>query len=100
MSAAVDIGTLIAETPGFLDGRPQIAGHRIGVKHIAVLSHLGRSPAAIIEHDYPQLSLAEVHAALAYYHANRQAIDDDIEADKRAFEAEVSAAGEGTPVQP
>lgn len=98
--AAVDIGTLIVETPGFLGGRPRIAGHRIGVKHVAVLSQLGRTPAAIIEHDYPQLSLAEVHAALAYYHANRQAIDGDIEADKRVFEAEVSAAGEGTAVEP
>jgi uncharacterized protein (DUF433 family) len=100
MTAAVDIGTLIVETPGFLGGRPRIAGHRIGVKHIAVLSQLGRSPEAIIEHDYPQLSLAEVHAALAYYHANRQAIDDDLEADKRAFEAEAPPAGEGGPAQP
>jgi len=91
----VDIGTLIVETPGFLGGRPRIAGHRIGVKHIAVLSQQGQSPESIIEHAYPQLSLAEVHAALAYYHANRQAIDADLEADRSAFHAETSVDDNG-----
>ena len=33
------------------------------------------------------LSLAQVHAALAYYHANRQEIDADIEAEAREAEA-------------
>jgi hypothetical protein len=36
--------------------------------------------------EFPHLNLAQVHAALAYYHANR----DEIEADIAAEEAEAT----------
>ena len=38
--------------------------------------------AAKIEH----LTLAQIHAALAYYHANRDEIDSDIAAEEAAIE--------------
>jgi uncharacterized protein (DUF433 family) len=64
----------IVKTPGTLSGAPRIAGHRIGVHHIAMMyAHLD-VPAAQIANDY-DLSLAEVHAALAYYYANRDEIE-------------------------
>jgi uncharacterized protein (DUF433 family) len=47
---------------------------------------LGLTPeeiAAKIEH----LTLAQIHAALAYYHANRDEIDSDIAAEEAATEA-------------
>jgi uncharacterized protein (DUF433 family) len=80
MSTAVDIGTLIERSPEIRNGRPRIAGTGVTVRRIAGWHNLGLTPeeiAAKIEH----LSLAQIHAALAYYHANRAEIDGDIAAE-------------------
>jgi uncharacterized protein (DUF433 family) len=77
MATIVDIGTLIERSPGIRKGRPCIAGRGVSVRRIAGWHDLGLTPeemAARIEH----LSLAQIHAALAYYHANRDEIDSDI----------------------
>jgi uncharacterized protein (DUF433 family) len=39
-----------------------------------------------ISKKFGHLSLAQVHAALAYYHANQAEIDADLEAETRATE--------------
>src|ERR1700722_7630253 len=69
----------IVTTPGVCDGRPRIEGHRIQVEDIAIWhERMGMSPDEIVS-DYPSITLADVHAALAYYYENRQRIDTDIE---------------------
>ena len=50
MALGVEIGTLLDREPGIRGGRPK----------------------------YSHLTLAQVHAALAYYHANREEIEADI----------------------
>jgi uncharacterized protein (DUF433 family) len=40
---------------------------------------------------FGHISLAQVHAALACYHANKDEIDSDIEAEERALEALMQA---------
>jgi len=85
MSTAVDIGTLIERSPEIRRGRPCIAGTGVTVRRIAGWHNLGLTPeeiAAKIEH----LTLAQIHAALAYYHANRNEIDSDIAAEEAAIE--------------
>jgi uncharacterized protein (DUF433 family) len=68
----------IVSTPGTCGGKPRIAGHRIRVQDIAMWhERLGYSIEEIIAH-YPQLTLAEVHAALAYYYDYRDEIQQDI----------------------
>ena len=74
----VDIGSLIVRTPDIRGGRPRIAGTGMTVSRIAQW-HI----AAEIEH----LSLAQIHAALTYYHANRAEIGADIAADAADAEA-------------
>ena len=77
MATIVDIGTLIERSPEIRKGRPCIAGTGVAVRRIAGWHNLGLTPeeiAARIEH----LTLAQIHAALAYYHANRDEIDSDI----------------------
>ena len=66
-------------TPGICGGKPRITGHRIRVQDI-VLWHerLGYSPDEIVS-KYPQLTLGDVHAALAYYHDHHEAIRRDID---------------------
>jgi uncharacterized protein (DUF433 family) len=76
---------MIERSPKIRKGRPCIAGTGVSVRRIAEWNNLGLLPeeiAAKIEH----LNLAQIHAALAYYHANRAEIDDDIAAEDAAVE--------------
>ncbi len=60
-------------------------GTGVTVRRIAGWHNLGLTPeeiAAKIEH----LTLAQIHAALAYYHANRDEIDSDIASEEAVAE--------------
>jgi len=62
----------------------RIVGSRIRVMDIAIWHEkLGMTPAEIVR-DYDTVTLADVHAALAYYWDNRDAIEQKI-ADDEAF---------------
>jgi len=69
--------------PGRCGGKPCIAGTRIRVWDIHVWHELrGLSPAEIVT-QFPQLTLADVYAALAYYHDHREEIQQQMrEADE------------------
>jgi uncharacterized protein (DUF433 family) len=77
MSTAIDIGTLVVSTPESSGGRPRIAGTRISIAQIAVGNKQGLSAEEILE-EIPYLNLAQVYAALSYYHANRNKIEVDL----------------------
>lgn len=80
MSTAIDIGTLVVSTPETCEGRPRIAGTRISIAQIAVWNKQGLSAEEILE-EIPYLNLAQVYAALSYYHANRNEIEADLAAE-------------------
>lgn len=66
-------------TPGICGGKPRIAGHRIKVQDIVIWhERMAMSPDEIVYH-YPTITLADVYAALAYYHDHREQIRQDIE---------------------
>ncbi|ETX02591.1 MAG: hypothetical protein ETSY1_02995 [Candidatus Entotheonella factor] len=67
-------------------GRPCIDGTRHRVIDIAAdhVAH-GYSAAQIVEH-YPDLTPAQVHAALAYYYDHQDAMDADLMASYSASE--------------
>ncbi len=77
MTTTIDIGTMIVSTPGTCGGRPRIAGTRMSVQNIAIDYKAGMSPKEIVS-EFPHLTLAQVYAALAYYHANKDRIEADI----------------------
>jgi uncharacterized protein (DUF433 family) len=78
----------IDATPGVCGGKPRIAGHRIRVMDVVVChEQQGMSPDEILAF-YPDVTLADVHAALAYYFDHRDEIHRDIE-DERQFVDEV-----------
>lgn len=79
----------IEVTPGVCGGRARIAGHRIRVQDVVLWTEQGQSPDQIVT-DFPQLSLADVYAALAYYHDRREEIDRQIREDDQ-FAAEMKA---------
>ena len=64
----------ITSTPGVCGGKPCIAGTRIRVQDIYVWHELQSQSAAEIVRDFPQLSLADVHAALTYFYDHRDEI--------------------------
>lgn len=59
-------------------GRARLAGGGVAIYQIVQESMNGYSPEEIHAH-FPNLSLAQVHSALAYYYDNREAIDAEIE---------------------
>lgn len=75
-----DIGTLIIQTPEVRAGRPRVAGTGVTVSRIVTLYKEGLNPEEIVE-EFGHLNLAHIHAALAYYHANRDEIDNDLTAE-------------------
>lgn len=64
----------LAISPEIAGGKPRIAGRRITVQDIVTWHELLGRSVDEISADYG-LSLAEIHAALAYYFDHREAID-------------------------
>ena len=81
-------------TPGVCGGRPRIAGHRIRVQDIVLWTEQEQSADEIVA-DFPQLSLADVFSALAYYHDHREQIDRDIREDDEFIQTVKLQAGPG-----
>lgn len=82
-------GTLIVSSPEIRGGRPRIAGTGITVQRVVGWYKLGLAPGDIAD-EVKHLSLAQVYAALAYYHANRDEIETAM-----ASEAQEAADLEG-----
>jgi uncharacterized protein (DUF433 family) len=77
MSVALD--TMLTATPEVCGGLIRINGTRITVHRVASLYKQGQN-AEDIARTYPHLSLSQVYAALAYYHANRTEIESELAA--------------------
>jgi uncharacterized protein (DUF433 family) len=79
--ALVDIGAFISSSPNIRNGRPLIDGTGVTVQRVVGWYKLGRTPEEIVE-TFGHLTLAQVYAALAYYHANQEIIDAQMSADE------------------
>lgn len=68
-------------------GEAKLVGSRIKVKHLAAVkqSH-GYSAEQIQQEVYPHLSLAQIHAALAYYYDHQSEIDNSLSSDNAIHE--------------
>ena len=84
-TTTIDIGTLIMCSSDIRGGRPRVAGTGVTVQRIVGWYKLGLSPEEIAE-ELGHLTLAQVHAALAYYHANREEIESAIANDETEAE--------------
>ena len=88
-TAPFDIGTLIEATPGVYGGRPCLAGTRMPIMQIGVLHSEGVSAPEIARRW--ELDIVKVYAGIAYYLANKKAIDAEIEEETRLYH-ELAAA--------
>jgi len=84
-ATVTDIGTLIEQTPGICGGRPCIAGTGVSVLGIAGRYKAGWSPEEISRRN-GYITLAQVYAALAYYHANRAEMDAEMAAEEVLYD--------------
>ena len=82
-TATVDIGKFITRSGDIRGGRPRIAGTGVSVQRVVGWYKLGLMPEEIAER-IGHLSLAQVHAALTYYHANQDEIEAAIATDETA----------------
>ena len=80
MALTATIDTLIEKNPKLRGGRPIIAGTGTTVRAIAGLYKLGLA-AEEIATQLPHLNLAQIYAALTYYHMHIDEIEADIKAD-------------------
>lgn len=65
------------QTPGILRGKPRIDGHRIAIEHDAVWHEQMGYSVEEIASEYG-LTMAEVYAALAYYHDHKEETDQSM----------------------
>lgn len=86
MATITNIGTLIVRNPEIRGGRPILAGTGVTVRSIVIWYKQGLTPEQIVD-QFGHLSLAQVYAALAYYHANRDEIEADLAEEDRLFDA-------------
>jgi uncharacterized protein (DUF433 family) len=85
VASSVDIGTLISKSPEMKSGRPVIAGTGVMVMRIAGWYKQGLS-AEDIAREIPHLTLAQVYAALTYYHANKTEIEAQISEEMELYD--------------
>ena len=78
---STEIGTLLVSTPDVCGGRLRVEGTHTTVNQIVVLYKEGRTAEDIAD-EHPHLTLAQVYAALSYYHANQDEIEADLLAER------------------
>jgi uncharacterized protein (DUF433 family) len=82
---SIDIATLIVRSPDTLGGRPRIVGTRLSVQRVARWYKQGLNAEEIYDR-IGTVTLAQVYAALTYYHSNRQEIEDYLANEKDEYD--------------
>jgi uncharacterized protein (DUF433 family) len=72
----------ITKDPKVCGGRACIDGTRFRVMDVVFLKQQGLSPEQIVE-EYNHLNLAQIYAALSYYHENKEEIEASFEEDEQ-----------------
>lgn len=75
----------IVKEPGYCNGKAAIGSTRVRVNNVVFLHKRGRTPDEIRE-EYPDLTHAQIYAALAYYHDHKDEIEAELVEDEAADE--------------
>ena len=82
-SVAKTVYSHITKEPGIRGGKACVDSTRIPVVALVALLKDGKTPEEMLV-AYPDLSLAQVHAALAYYYDHRDEVDGELDEDDDA----------------
>ena len=85
MTASSDMSTLIVQSSDIRHNSPRIAATGVTVKRVVGWYKLGLRPEEIADR-IGHLSLAQVFAALTYYHLNQEQIESEIATDEAETE--------------
>jgi len=77
-AAVVDIGSLIESIPGVYGGRPRLARSGFPIIQLVADYQSGMRVADFLE-AYPHIDEESVYAGIAYYLANRAALDAELD---------------------
>ena len=67
-------------------GVAYVNGTSLKVSHLAIDAETWGMTPQRIQENYPRLSLAQIHAALAYYHDHRSEVDEQSAQDTEEYE--------------
>jgi len=77
----------IVHTTGVVNGEARVEGRRIRVRDIVAARDVGGlTPEEVAASVYPELTLAQVYAALAYYEDHHEEIDQAIMSESQFIE--------------
>ncbi len=85
IAESIDIATLVVKSADVLGGRPRIAETRLSVQRVAGWYKQGLNTEEICDR-IGTVTLAQVYAALTYYHSNRQEIEGYLADEKAEYE--------------
>jgi uncharacterized protein (DUF433 family) len=88
-----NLAEMIVKTPDTCGGRARIAGTRIKVEHVYNWVEIQKKSPADVVKEFPHLTMAQVHAALAYYWSHQDEILFDIEEGERLVAEMKAKAG-------
>jgi uncharacterized protein (DUF433 family) len=91
-TATIDINRLLESRPDVLGGQVVVRGTRVTVQSIVGMHLDGYSPEDIAL-DCDGVTLADVHAALAYYYTHKDELDGQHRAEQAAAEAAAREVG-------
>jgi uncharacterized protein (DUF433 family) len=84
-TAAKVVYPYIVKEEGYCGGKAAIGATRVRVNNLVHLHKLGRTAQEILV-EYPDLSLAQIHSALAYYYDHQDEIEAELAQDEGADE--------------
>ncbi len=85
IAESIDIATLVVKSPDVLGGRPRLTGTRLSVQRVAGWYKQGLNAEEIYDR-IGTVTLAQVYAALTYYHSNRSEIEGYLTEEKAEYE--------------
>lgn len=94
---SIEISTLLVKDPDICSGLLRIDGTRMTVNQIVVWYKQGYSPEEISD-QYPHLMLSQVYTALAYYHSNKEEVEESLATEQRKSDQLEQAHMQSRPV--
>jgi uncharacterized protein (DUF433 family) len=85
MNVATETGRIVL-TPGTCGGKPRVAGTRIRVKDVYWWHEVEGKSADEIVTSFPQLSMADVYAALSYFWSHRDELLAELQQERLHYE--------------
>jgi uncharacterized protein (DUF433 family) len=83
----------VERVPGRCGGAPTLKGTRMGIHDIVSYYRIYSGNVKRIAEDFPDLSVAQIEAALAWYEDHREEVDEILRQRQEGYERRVAESG-------